>query len=695
MFYDSESGYETAEQYENFHENQIYTADSILQEFNDYDKGYVLVQAQMQTGKTGLALFTSFELLRINRIERVYIISGMSDIHLKDQWITKIQQHQNDYMWLGNMDGKLGKKGKILNNKINDIVNNVYFNSELKTLNDIEQFKDSLIIWDEPHYGADENSQVHKLFQRLNIQSILEGNECKLLKTYNISLLSLDATRGVEDSILKNNPNTSKYWGRCYLTPGHTYKGIIDYYNNRQIHKSYELCDKNKSTIIQIINKYRIQNKYMIIRAIGKQESYIQNLCNDIGIPIRYFNLKNQTNFDFIEPEEFTVVLIKGKLRLGKELNKQYISAVYESSIDMKNDTLLQGLMGRVCGYNISNDIDIYIPRNESEIEELIEEFNLVNKHTASAGLSNTKFVPKRKRLKKTHIQRHFTIPQKIIYECDEDNNNVYNLPDSNITNWQIKQLLDKLDLSMYSNDQQTEIELLKRNTNIRTITTIRNTHTSNGELTYSGWNGWYKYYIAWQTGQQFTQFNQNKNIIITRVIKPIDQCPDLEPNTCMINFMLNNKNKNIDNPFPLAKKGEMHTPYKNILQVNTESILQVNKEQYYYYDDDQCILFKSDIHYFISTLFLHVNEFEKCSENTKIIYIRNVTDNKYHNKNIKSISDINGIILHKNLKALKDMILQKYTYIVNVEAKRKNNKLLTSQGLYTYKEIILYLNKP
>ena len=129
----------------------------------------------------------------------------------------------------------------------------------------------------------------------------------------------------------------------------------------------------------------------MIFRAVTQKASIIQEVCKALNIPYLFYDQEHNKRFDNIKPKEFTCVLIKSKLRVGKELNKDHICAVFETSITINTDTLLQGLFGRVCGYNITNNIDIYIPTKN--IEAIINEFELINKPIAEASMTRTKFV--------------------------------------------------------------------------------------------------------------------------------------------------------------------------------------------------------------------------------------------------------------------------------------------------------------
>jgi hypothetical protein len=58
----------------------------------------------------------------------------------------------------------------------------------------------------------------------------------------------------------------------------------------------------------------------------------------------------------------------------------------------MNNDTLLQALPGRVCGYNIPHDINIYVP---STFYSCINEYKEISQKSPTISMTNTKFVNK------------------------------------------------------------------------------------------------------------------------------------------------------------------------------------------------------------------------------------------------------------------------------------------------------------
>ena len=370
-----------------FHPNQITAANAIMDKFKG--KHYVQLQAQMQSGKTGCGLYTAFKMLQDKTIQNCFIISGMSDTSIKSQWQNEIRTLSQSYLQL------FPETHSDLSKIFKKLPTNIYFNRNLEQITDISTISNSLIIIDEIHYGSTAHGSLHNFLYKFGFQNIIQGQECSILSKHNIHILSITATRANEDSIYnEENEEVKKHWGRIYMEPGESYKSIMDYHTQGLVHSNIKLELANEPKLLEIIQKYQSQSNYFIIRAIGKQRDYLIEFLIRHNIKKIHFDAEtySQTPFYNIEPTEFTVVIIRGKLRLGNQLNKTYICGVFESSNKMNNDTLLQALPGRVCGYNIPHDIDIYVPPT---FKSCIEEYNAISQHDSNVSMTNTKFVGK------------------------------------------------------------------------------------------------------------------------------------------------------------------------------------------------------------------------------------------------------------------------------------------------------------
>jgi hypothetical protein len=93
-----------------------------------------------------------------------------------------------------------------------------------------------------------------------------------------------------------------------------------------------------------------------LVRASDKNQEKLTIIASSLGWNIIKFDQTSGTHKDInkdildIVPETPTIVFLKGMCRMGKEIHKQHILFGMETS-KSKTDTLLQGLVGRWCGY--------------------------------------------------------------------------------------------------------------------------------------------------------------------------------------------------------------------------------------------------------------------------------------------------------------------------------------------------------
>jgi hypothetical protein len=98
-----------------------------------------------------------------------------------------------------------------------------------------------------------------------------------------------------------------------------------------------------------------------------------------------YYETSDPTRIDSLEclnhqPTKNTLILVKGHCRMGQQLPKQNISFVIESAVSSKTDVLLQGLLGRMCGYHNFTGIRICLRKSFVETTELDKYLQFVKK---------------------------------------------------------------------------------------------------------------------------------------------------------------------------------------------------------------------------------------------------------------------------------------------------------------------------
>jgi hypothetical protein len=316
--------------------------------------------AKLQSGKTNTFQYVIRKMLMSRLVKQVIIISGMSDNDLKTQAEKKIKELNSEY------------KNQIA----------VKFNRDLPRIKGV---KDTLIVLDESHYGSTKNQAVDKFLERNGIA--VDGNIFKM-EEYDNYILTVSATPFAELSDYSRGKNHHKE--AVFLKAGDGYLGIHDFYMAGNMHPIFKIKDFPERFIEMIQER-----KYYIGR-FHKQtisEEELQHLCDDAGVDMIVFAQTSEmasfiTQLSELNekmenaPERPTLIVIKGKLRAGCVLDyKTYIGWVWENSTDPKTDTIMQGLVGRCCGYNSNMNIQIYISEklfltgenDKNEIERYID----------------------------------------------------------------------------------------------------------------------------------------------------------------------------------------------------------------------------------------------------------------------------------------------------------------------------------
>jgi hypothetical protein len=236
---------------------------------------------------------------------------------------------------------------------------------------------DTLVIWDESHYAQNKGNKPFDFFQRSGLNVNAVGTSLDEWGTRNNFLLTVSATPFAEVADMVNfGSQIAKFVIR--LMPGPLYRGVDFYRRSGLIHESFQI---NRSTMDDFMQLLRDNTgsrpKYAIIRAIDSKADIIKVCAREVGWHFEEFNSDTRTfNEDTTDsrfrglnalkqaPAMNTIVLIKGRARMGQVVPKQHISFVFETSKKAKTDVILQSLLGRMCGYGPYDDVppNIYVP---------------------------------------------------------------------------------------------------------------------------------------------------------------------------------------------------------------------------------------------------------------------------------------------------------------------------------------------
>lgn len=364
-----------------FHQEQRDAGTEIINKFKQGHAFSVLL-AQMQSGKTGTYLFAAFEMIRLGLVERVVIICGSAETSLRKQARDDKEEALKAYQreLLGN-DDKDGL-AHLLTGKID-----VHFSNDLSEINEITTR--TLIVHEECHMAQSKNNKPYKEFYKVNgLERALLGN-FKVLRDNTNYILGVSATpfselvANLRVSSNDHNETENRLFEEMdfepeekyihQMSPGEGYIGVPDFYRSGSIKFESRKIDSTGSHFFEVLreNRSKYLGKYCIVRTFESKGTYsiILEGCKQLGYECLHSFAGEKGIKKILEnaPENPTIIHISGRCRMGQVIDKKHLGMVYESSSDPNADTLLQGLVGRVCGYDTNTDIDIYVSRNSEE----------------------------------------------------------------------------------------------------------------------------------------------------------------------------------------------------------------------------------------------------------------------------------------------------------------------------------------
>ena len=227
----------------------------------------------------------------------------------------------------------------------------------------------------------------------------IQGNT-SYMREKNIFISSVTATRCAEQS---RHVHHEADFTQTIMKPGDSYRGLEYFKAHGLVKESQPFILDKCAEISSILETESSKKKYMVVRVSMCTSSdelmgvdMLKHMCKERGIDYIEYVAATQDSFAELwdtEPTKFTIVRVAGLFRMGKELNKQHIGAVYESS-STNHNTLAQGLLGRTCGYH-EQDVTIYLPKKY--IETGYEEYLEIIKSNHTLGMTKTRHVKARK----------------------------------------------------------------------------------------------------------------------------------------------------------------------------------------------------------------------------------------------------------------------------------------------------------
>ena len=314
------------------HPEQITAANNIRAEFLSKRFRYAMLIARCQAGKTG-AFQELIRLMLLNGdINRAYILCGSSETELRDQ---------------AHVDTILANPVAYARGEIKVLFRQDFKGAEM----DVTR---ALIIVDESHLDQTQKQELDLFLSRYGLSM---AGDPRVLAEKDTFMLSVDATPYSELSALLHKESHLKHVEQ--LAPGAGYFGIQEYLYGGLMKPTYDISSAEAAFQELVISRGK---KYAIMRLNAgkhaeKQEAVATAVYRRLGGNVLYFTAeKTQIEISKLNdaPDVATLVIVRGRLRAGKVVPKQHISFVWEGAKTSKTDALVQGLLGRMCGYPMS-----------------------------------------------------------------------------------------------------------------------------------------------------------------------------------------------------------------------------------------------------------------------------------------------------------------------------------------------------
>ena len=306
---------------------------------------YVLLLAQMQSGKTTTFKLVGCELLRQGIVENVVIFSGNRERELAAQ-IKDNREFERDYRAFLREEGLSAEEAEEIAERIvNQLI--IIWGPELKTYG--APTTKTIYIWEESHHAQTQKQEVDKWFIRNGLSATGEGGSKGNL------MLSVSATPFSELSDIHHLKQRKLV---VVMTPPEAYVGVEKMNTMNRIH-SYADPEKELRKVLALF-----QSGYGLIRATQPLQNKLAPIARRMGWSIRtYDEMSEEKDINVILglfPVKPTLVFLKGMCRMGKCIDPQFVRFAMETSKRSKTDTILQGLLGRLCGYK-QHEAHVYI----------------------------------------------------------------------------------------------------------------------------------------------------------------------------------------------------------------------------------------------------------------------------------------------------------------------------------------------
>lgn len=342
-------------------EFQLAAGKEVLLAFEKDTNPWHLLFAQPQSGKTDTFYFIAAEMLRLNKVDNIVILSGAVDTQLKNQCKQSFCSTNGSMDFCEKYDRYLETDLNLNRDKRFQVRSHLKSNLHIIWGNDLcksHSFtSNTLFVWDESHYAQNIGMRPFQFFKDIGISC--DGKNVP----NNNYILSVSATPFSELShILKSIDEPFK--GKTFLRTNENYhsvdrvvrKNLLIPFDSDSLSNTFEDILKSYSEPTFGIVRSTNSSNTKLISSIAKQNNWVVLNCNSDP------KTRDISNLCVLEKKPLykTIIIIKGMCRMGQVIHKEHLSFVMETSFDSNAETVIQGLLGRTLGWH-NHLIKVYI----------------------------------------------------------------------------------------------------------------------------------------------------------------------------------------------------------------------------------------------------------------------------------------------------------------------------------------------
>jgi hypothetical protein len=354
---------------------QLKTGQEIVQAIISGNNRWLILLAQMQSGKTETYLFVCCEIIRLAIAKQVVIFSGNSETDLKKQLLKEVAD-EGDAKFYDKYCEYLMKDMHLTLTQTLSARTKAKISIKLCWGTELNKYTgpttETLFIWEEAHHAQSIHQCPDKFLKKVGISA--DGDRGLLEEKQNY-VISVSATPFSELSDVFHLEQNKLV---VPMKAGRGYNSVKKIRDSGHL-KSFSTVEEGLN---RALNTPRSEPKYAIVRITNKNEETVTRIIRENGWEYVTFDSVSDADIKAegvivwngmaVAPLINTVILLRGKCRMGHNLKKNHLLFVMETAKNSKTDTVLQGLLGRVCGFSEGSDkVDVYLHKKIVDSDEL------------------------------------------------------------------------------------------------------------------------------------------------------------------------------------------------------------------------------------------------------------------------------------------------------------------------------------